>query len=81
MILAKAYAENEARAKVIKTELDETEYAAKGYPEWLELDKTCSNYEFELQVYQNRLLERESWQTKLAEMNAAIEDYTLAIKG
>ena len=79
--LAKAYAENEAKAKVIRTELDETEYAAKGYPEWLELDKACSNYEFELQVYQNRLLERESWQTKLAEMNAAIEDYTLAIKG
>ena len=79
--LAKAYAENEARAKIIRTELDETEYAAKGYPEWLELDKACSNYEFELQVYQNRLLERESWQTKLAEMNAAIEDYTLAIKG
>jgi DNA repair exonuclease SbcCD ATPase subunit len=79
--LAKTYAENEAKAKVIRTELDETEYAAKGYPEWLELDKACSNYEFELQVYQNRLLERESWQTKLAEMNAAIEDYTLAIKG
>lgn len=79
--LAKSYAENEAKAKTIRTELDETEYAAKGYPEWLELDKACSNYEFELQVYQNRLLERESWQTKLAEMNAAIEDYTLAIKG
>lgn len=79
--LAKAYAENEAKAKAIRTELDETEYAAKGYPEWLELDKACSNYEFELQVYRNRLLEREAWQTKLAEMNAAIEDYTLAIKG
>lgn len=79
--LARTYAENEAKAKTIRTELDETEYTAKGYPEWLELDKACSKYEFELQVYQNRLLERESWQTKLAEMNAAIEDYTLAIKG
>lgn len=79
--LAKTYAENEAKALAIRVELDATEYAAKGYPEWLELDKACSNYEFELQVYQNRLLERESWQNKLDEITTAVGDYTLAIKG
>lgn len=77
----KTYAENLANATSITTELATLEADAIAYADYVAFDKVCNNYEVECRIFEQRQVERKLWQERLTGLAAAIDDYTLAVKG
>lgn len=80
-ILQNSYAENLANATSITTELAILEADAIAYADYVAFDKVCNNYEVACRIFEQRQAERNLWQEKLTGLAAAIDDYTLAVKG
>lgn len=77
----KTYTENLANATSIKKELAILEAEAYAYADYVAFDKVCNNYEVACRIFEQRQAERTLWQEKLTGLAAAIDDYTLAVKG
>jgi len=80
-ILQNSYAENLAKATRITTELATLEADAIACADYIKFDKVCDTYEVAYRIFEQRQAERNLWQEKLTGLAAAIDDYTLAVKG
>ncbi len=80
-ILQNSYTENLANATRITRELVALEADTVNYADYVAFDKVCNNYEVACRIFEQRQAERNLWQEKLTGLAAAIDDYTLAVKG
>ena len=79
--LLKVYEQNLAKSEALLIELAEIEGDSIAYADYVAFDKVCNNYEVACRIFEQRQAERNLWQEKLTGLAAAIDDYTLAVKG